>query len=69
MIPTVIALLFARDVGRRLLLGWALGFLGSVLGIVASVELDLPTGAAVVAAFGVLLALAIVLRVALRAAR
>lgn len=62
VIPTVIVALFVQGVGRRLLAGWAVGFLASVLGIYASFSLDMPTGAAVVATFGALLAVAFVAR-------
>jgi zinc/manganese transport system permease protein len=62
VIPTVIAALFARSTGSRLAIGWLAGFAGSVLGILASVEADLPTGAAVVATFGALLVGALVVR-------
>lgn len=55
VIPAVIVSLFAKQIGPRLFGGWAVGFIGSVLGIVASYELDMPTGAAVVATFGALL--------------
>jgi len=63
VIPTVIAALFLSRTLPRLLAGWAIGFVGSVLGITASVSFDLPTGAAVVAMFGVLLAVALLARV------
>ncbi len=63
VVPTVIVALFTQGVGRRLLAGWAVGFVGSVLGIYASFSLDMPTGAAVVATFGALLAVALVARV------
>lgn len=62
VIPTVIVALFLRGMGARLLAGWGVGFLGSVLGITASVLMDLPTGAAVVATFGGLLITALVAR-------
>ena len=49
--------------GARLAVGWAFGTLVSVLAMVASAALDLPTGATVVCAFGAtLLALAIAVR-------
>ena len=38
-----------------LLIGWGFGTLVSVLGMVASAALDLPTGATIVCAFGVIL--------------
>jgi zinc/manganese transport system permease protein len=62
VIPTVIGALFLRGTLSRLLLGWSVGFLGSILGIAASVAFDMPTGAAVVATFGVLLAVALTVR-------
>ncbi len=62
VLPTVIVALFSQGVLKRLLAGWAVGFLGSVLGIYGSFALDLPTGAAVVATFGLLLVVALVVR-------
>lgn len=62
VIPVVIVSLFARSTGRRLLAGWAMGFVGSVLGIFGSYQYDMPTGAAVVATFGALLVLALIVR-------
>ncbi len=62
VIPTVIVALFAEKTLTRLLLGWGVGFLGSVLGIGASVQFDLPTGAAVVATFGLMIAVAFLAR-------
>lgn len=55
IVPAVAAMLVARALMTRLLLGWAIGFCGSVLGITLSVLLDAPTGASTVLAFGVLL--------------
>lgn len=65
VIPAVIVALFARSVTTRLIAGWGVGFLGSVLGIAASYELDMPTGAAVVATFGVLLLAAVLVSLAM----
>jgi zinc/manganese transport system permease protein len=59
VIPAVIAALFARSTRARLLLGWSIGMLGSLAGIGLSFRLDLPTGAAVVATFGGLLAVSV----------
>src|SRR6059036_432435 len=53
IVPAAVAALLAGSVARRLVTGWALGFLVSVLGLWASFAWDLPTGAAVVATFGV----------------
>lgn len=55
IIPATAALLFVRGVKNRLLFGWAFGVIGSFLGMIISVVLDIPTGATIVASFGVLL--------------
>jgi len=57
IIPATAALLFVKGVRNRLLFGWAFGVLGSLLGMIVSVLLDIPTGATIVACFGVLLVL------------
>lgn len=57
IIPAVCAMLFARTLGRRLVLGWIFGVAGSFLGILFSYLFDLPTGATTVCAFGGMLAL------------
>ena len=55
VVPAVCAMFFARGVTRRLLIGWMLGFIASVLGLYASAQWDFPTGASVVAMFGIVL--------------
>jgi zinc/manganese transport system permease protein len=67
IVPAVASRLFWSAIAPRLMAGWALSVVASVLGLWASWSWDLPTGAAVVAAFGLLLVLAFVTR-ALRAA-
>ncbi len=52
IVPAAIAGLFAATVRSRLLLAWALGAAGTAVGLAASWVLDLPTGPAIVAAFG-----------------
>jgi zinc/manganese transport system permease protein len=59
IVPSVIAMLLADGAGPRLALGWAVGIAVSVLGMLASYELDLPTGATVVTTFGVALVAAL----------
>ncbi len=54
IVPAACAAMFFTGVRNRLLVGWGFGLLGSFLGLSASMEWDLPTGAAVVAAFGFL---------------
>jgi zinc/manganese transport system permease protein len=56
IVPAAVAALLAGSVAGRLVTGWALGFVVSVLGLWASFSWDLPTGAAVVATFGALIA-------------
>jgi zinc/manganese transport system permease protein len=56
IVPAAIAALLTQSVIKRLALGWAVGFIVSILGLVASAALDLPTGATVVTTFGVLMA-------------
>ena len=55
VVPAVCAMFFVRTVMRRLLVGWGLGFIASILGLYASAQWDLPTGASVVTVFGVVL--------------
>src|SRR6185295_15147628 len=57
VVPAAVAALLVRGVGPRLALGWLVGAVVSASGLVASHQWDLPTGATVVAAFGVALAL------------
>ncbi len=66
IVPSVTAVLFARHVGTRLTIGWAVATVASALGMLASVWLSAPPGASVVCVFGALLALAAVVRPAIR---
>jgi zinc/manganese transport system permease protein len=69
IVPTLAANLLGGSVGRRLAVAWGFGTLVSVVAMVASAILDLPTGATVVCAFGlILLVLAVVTRMTGRAA-
>ena len=65
IVPAACAALFAADIRRRLIVGWLLGLLASAAGLAASAQWDLPTGASVVAAFGVLFAVACAVRAVL----
>jgi zinc/manganese transport system permease protein len=55
VVPAVCAMFFVHSVTQRLLIGWALGFVASVLGLYASAKWDFPTGASIVTMFGVVL--------------
>jgi zinc/manganese transport system permease protein len=52
IVPSVISALFTRSLGKRLVIGWSIGFLVSAVGGVLSFSLDLPTGATIVVTFG-----------------
>jgi len=57
IVPAVCAALFADGIGRRLAIGWGVGFAVSALGCSLSYLADLPTGATVVCTFGLVLLL------------
>jgi zinc/manganese transport system permease protein len=57
VVPAAIAALLVGGVAARLTVGWLVGAAVSAAGLVAAYRWDLPTGAAVVAAFGAALAL------------
>ena len=57
IVPSVTAMLFASRLGPRLAIGWTMGALVSAGGVALSFVLDLPTGAAIVATFGLTLLL------------
>jgi zinc/manganese transport system permease protein len=52
IVPALAGILLARGIGGRLVVGWAFGAAVSVVAMLASATLDLPTGATVVCAFG-----------------
>jgi len=55
VVPAMCAMLFAGGILNRLLLGWMIGFIASVFGMLVSTRWDLPTGASIVSSFGVAL--------------
>ncbi len=62
IIPAVASALFFRSWNARLIFGWMFGMAASAGGLGISYAADLPTGAAVVTVFGLLLAVAAVFR-------
>lgn len=52
IVPAICGVLLGRTIAQRLLIGWMVGTLTSVVGITLSYVWDLPTGATVVCAFG-----------------
>jgi zinc/manganese transport system permease protein len=57
VVPAAVGALLARSVAGRLAVGWSVGALVSGAGLTASYRWDLPTGAAIVTAFGAAIAL------------
>jgi len=63
IVTSLAGILLGGGVGARLLVGWAFGAAVSIVAMIASATLDLPTGATVVCAFGLaLLALGAVVK-------
>ena len=61
IVPSVAAMLFSERLGTRLAIGWSMGAAVSAGGVALSFVFDLPTGATIVATFGIaLLALALI---------
>ena len=56
IVPAAVGALLSGSVTGRLAIGWTVGAIVSTLGLWASFAWDLPTGAAVVATFGALMA-------------
>jgi zinc/manganese transport system permease protein len=66
IVPSVAAMLFSRNIGTRLAIGWTMGAVVSAAGILASFQLDLPTGATIVCTFGVALVIMALARLGMR---
>src|SRR6266581_8424073 len=69
IVPSGAAMLYADRIGARLAIGWTMGTVVSALGIYLSVKLDLPTGAAMVCTFGLVLILMALVRPLVRRGR
>ena len=55
IVPAVVGAMFTRNVGAALAIAWAFGIAASAIGLVGSFALDLPTGAAMVTTFALML--------------
>lgn len=55
IVPAICGINLARSLGKRLLIGWLIALVGGVAGLFLSFRWDLPSGAAIVCTFGVLL--------------
>jgi zinc/manganese transport system permease protein len=62
VVPAACAMLFTDRIGKRLLIGWGIGFITSVFGLYFSATYDLPTGASIVTVFGLVLILSAIIR-------
>lgn len=62
IIPAVAALLFFKSTRNRLIFGWSFGLVGSLLGIIASLLFDIPTGATIVVTFAALLSISAIVK-------
>ena len=69
IVPSVTAMLLSERLGPRLAIGWTMSAAVSAAGVAASFFLDLPTGATIVATFGLTLLVVASLRRALRRER
>ena len=58
IVPAACSMQLAKSFGIRLLVGWGITMAGGVAGLFLSFWLDLPSGAAIVCTFGVLMILA-----------
>jgi len=65
-VPSVGAMLYAERIGPRLAIGWTMGTVVSALGVYLSLQIDLPTGAAIVCTFGIVLILMALFRGVIR---
>lgn len=72
VIPAVCAILFTDKILNRLIIGWTIGTLTSAIGLLASYYVTigntqgLPSGSSVVTTFGLVLILAVLLRLTIR---
>jgi zinc/manganese transport system permease protein len=66
IVPSVGAMLYSERIGTRLAIGWTMGTVVSALGVYLSLKIDLPTGAAIVCTFGIVLILMALFRGVIR---
>ena len=49
VIPPVMAILFSQELKIRLILGWIIGFIAALLGVLMSLQFDFPVGPSIIA--------------------
>lgn len=57
IVPAVCAIMITDNLKTRLIIGWSIGTITSVIGLYLSAVYDFPTGAAVVCSFGIVILL------------
>ncbi|MFH0889475.1 MAG: metal ABC transporter permease [Planctomycetota bacterium] len=62
IVPAVCAMLFTSKIMPRLIIGWVIGFLVSIIGLYFSAMWDLPSGASIVAVSGIALVCCAIIR-------
>ncbi len=62
VIPSVIGVMLAHDTKWRLIIGWTCGAVMSVVGVIVSYFLDLPSGPTIVVGLGVLLLIIVLIQ-------
>jgi zinc/manganese transport system permease protein len=62
IIPAICSMMLSDKLKTRLFISWTLGIAGSLGGMALSVYKDLPTGASIVAVFGVMFALFLLIK-------
>ena len=61
IVPAIVGVVYAKSIRGRLMVGWSVGWLVSMVGCVVSYQADLPTGATVVCSFGIALLVALLI--------
>ena len=69
IIPSVIGMLYSKEIGTRLIIGWISGTIVSCVGLLLSYQFDFPSGPSIVCSFGVFLILSAVIQYVIRADR
>jgi zinc/manganese transport system permease protein len=69
IIPSVIGMLYSKEIGTRLIIGWISGAVVSCVGLLLSYQFDFPSGPSIVCSFGVFLILSAVVQYVIRADR
>jgi len=69
IIPSVIGMLYSKEIGTRLIIGWISGTIVSCVGLLLSYQFDFPSGPSIVCSFGVFLILSAVVQYVMRADR